>query len=119
MKGKCLEKPTIRVLVVDDYEPWRRFEVSRLADFPEPLVIDEASDGPEAVQKAQELQPALILLDIGLPTLNGIEAARRIRNLSPTSKILFVSQNLPLTSFTKPFSLVRAMSRRQMLGVIC
>lgn len=77
---------------MDDYEPWRRFEVSRLKDLPELLVIGEASDGPEAVQKTQELQPDLILLDIGLPTLNGIEAARRIRILSPASKILFVSQ---------------------------
>lgn len=62
MKGKCLEKSTVRILMVDDYEPWRRFEVSGLADFPEPLVIGEASDGLEAVQKAQELQPDLILL---------------------------------------------------------
>ena len=50
------------------------------------------SDGLEAVQRAEELQPDLILLDIGLPGLNGIEAARRIRKLSPQSKILFVSQ---------------------------
>jgi DNA-binding NarL/FixJ family response regulator len=51
-----------------------------------------ASDGLEAVQKAEELKPDLILLDVGLPTLSGIEAARRIRKLSPESKILFVSQ---------------------------
>jgi DNA-binding NarL/FixJ family response regulator len=55
-------------------------------------IISEASDGLEAVQKAVELQPALIVLDIGLPSLNGIEAARRIRKLSPKSKILFLSQ---------------------------
>lgn len=51
------------------------------------------SDGLEAVQQAERLQPDIILLDIGLPTLNGIEAARRIREVSPTSKILFVSEN--------------------------
>jgi CheY-like chemotaxis protein len=55
-------------------------------------IVGEVSDGLEAVQKAQELQPDLIVLDIGLPTLNGIEAARRIRKLSPESKILFMSQ---------------------------
>ena len=55
-------------------------------------VICEVSDGPEAVQKAEELRPDLILLDIGLPKLNGIEAARQIRLLSPNSKIIFLSQ---------------------------
>jgi CheY-like chemotaxis protein len=55
-------------------------------------VICVASDGLEAVQKAEELQPDLILLDIGLPSLNGIEVARQIRKLSPKSKILFLSQ---------------------------
>jgi DNA-binding NarL/FixJ family response regulator len=56
-------------------------------------VIGEASDGLQAVQKAEELQPDLILLDIGMPTLNGIEAAHRISRLVPAAKILFVSQD--------------------------
>ena len=55
-------------------------------------IVDEVSDGLEAVQRAQELKPDLILLDIGLPRLNGIDAARRIRKVSPGSKILFLSQ---------------------------
>src|SRR5215831_5637757 len=84
---------SIRVLVVDDYKPWRRFVCSTLDKRPDLQTICEVSDGLEAVQKAQELQPDLILLDIGLPKLNGIEAARQIRELSPDSKILFVSEN--------------------------
>ena len=59
---------------------------------PELQIISEVSDGLEAVQKALELQPALIVLDIALPSLNGIEAARRIRKISPKSTILFLSQ---------------------------
>ncbi len=83
---------TIRVLVVDDYEPFRRVVCSRLESRPDLEVIGEASDGLEAVEKAQALKPDLILLDIGLPSLNGIEAAQSISRLIPTAKILFVSQ---------------------------
>ncbi|PYX76569.1 MAG: hypothetical protein DMG78_01200 [Acidobacteria bacterium] len=78
--------------MVEDYAAFRRVLVSAIQSKAEIQVICEVADGPEAVQKARELQPELILLDIGLPRLNGIEAARQIRNLSPESKILFVSQ---------------------------
>jgi DNA-binding NarL/FixJ family response regulator len=88
-----LETSTVRVLVVEDFEPFRQFVCSTLEKRLELQVIGEAVDGLEAVQKAQQLQPDLILLDIGLPTLNGIEAARRIRELSPKFRILFVSEN--------------------------
>lgn len=83
---------SIRVLVVEDYEPFRRFLLSTLRNLCEPQDMREVSDGLRAVQNAQRLQPDLILLDIGLPALNGFEAARQIRKLSPNSKILFVSQ---------------------------
>jgi DNA-binding NarL/FixJ family response regulator len=88
-----LEKLTLRVLIVDDYEQFRRFIATKLQTNPQLRIVKEACDGADAVQQAQELQPDLILLDIGLPTLNGIEAARRIRKVSPASKILFVSEN--------------------------
>jgi DNA-binding NarL/FixJ family response regulator len=83
---------TVRVLVVEDFLPFREFIRSTLAKSPQLQIIAEVSDGFEGVQKADELKPDLILLDIGLPTLNGIEAARRIRKLSPDSKIIFLSQ---------------------------
>jgi DNA-binding NarL/FixJ family response regulator len=84
---------SLSVLVVEDYEPFRRFICSTLGKRPELQIVGQASDGLQAVQKAQELQPDLILLDIGLPTLNGIEAACRISRLVPAAKVLFVSQN--------------------------
>jgi DNA-binding NarL/FixJ family response regulator len=65
-----------------------------LQEYPGWQVICEASDGIEAVQKSEELQPDLILLDVGLPRLNGIEAARQIGEIAPRSKILFLSENL-------------------------
>jgi DNA-binding NarL/FixJ family response regulator len=83
----------VRILVVDDFAPWRRLVSSTFQDQGELQIICEAADGLEAVQKAAELQPDVILLDIGLPTLNGIEAARQIRSLAPKSKILFLSQD--------------------------
>ncbi len=82
----------IRVLVVDDYEPVRRFVCSTLGKRPAFQIVGEASDGVAAVRQAEELKPDLVLLDIGLPRLNGLQAAREIRKLSPHSKIIFVSQ---------------------------
>jgi DNA-binding NarL/FixJ family response regulator len=82
----------IRVLLVDDHEPFRQFVRTTLSARPGIEIVGEASDGLEAVRKAQELKPSLIVLDLGLPGLNGLEAARRIRKLSPQSIILFLSQ---------------------------
>src|SRR5215472_3368961 len=90
--GRETVRTPIRTLVVDDYAPWRQFLRCTLRMHDEFEAVTECGDGPEAIQKAKELQPDLILLDIGLPTLNGIEAARHIREVSPGSKILFVSE---------------------------
>jgi DNA-binding NarL/FixJ family response regulator len=86
------ERRVSTVLVVDDFEPFRRFICSTLEKRPGLKIVGEASDGLEAVHKAEELQPDLIVLDIGLPTLNGIEAARRILEFCPECKIIFLSQ---------------------------
>ena len=82
----------IRVLVAEDFAPFRRYVRSTLSQRPNLQIVGEVSDGEEAVQKAQELKPDLILLDVGLPTLNGIVAARQIRNFIPHVKIIFVTQ---------------------------
>jgi len=84
---------TIRILIVDDYKDWRRQVRLLFQVRPEWQVIAEAADGPEAIQKAGESKPDLSVLDIGLPKFNGIEAVRQIRQLSPSSKIVFLSQN--------------------------
>lgn len=82
----------IKILVVDDYEEFRQFICLLLQERAE-FQVSQASDGLEAVQKAKELQPDLILLDIGLPKLSGIEAAKQIRDLAPLARIVFVSQD--------------------------
>jgi len=87
-----LKRSSRLVLVVDDSELFRKLICSMLQEIPELQIAGEATDGLQAIRKAEELQPDLIVLDIGLPSLNGIEAARRIRKISPNSKILFVSQ---------------------------
>jgi DNA-binding NarL/FixJ family response regulator len=81
-----------RILVVEDFEPVRRLLCSVLQEASGLQIVGEVSDGLEATRQAETLQPDVILLDIGLPTLNGIEAARQIRRLAPESKIIFVSQ---------------------------
>jgi DNA-binding NarL/FixJ family response regulator len=83
----------VRVLVVDDFAPWRHSLRSILQRHAELQVVGEVADGLEAVLKVRELKPDLILLDIGLPNLNGIEAAKRIGQLVPGTKILFLTLN--------------------------
>jgi len=82
---------SVRILLVDDCEPWRQ-QVRSILTRSELRVVAEAADGLEAIQKAEALQPNLILLDIGLPNLNGLEAAKCIRQVAPEAGILFLTQ---------------------------
>src|SRR6478672_10433172 len=82
---------SIRVLVVDDYELFRRFVCSTLGTKRGLQVVGEATDGLEAVRIAEKLQPDMILLDIGLPELNGLEVANRIRQVASGARILLTS----------------------------
>jgi DNA-binding NarL/FixJ family response regulator len=91
--GYGLKMPPLRTLIVEDYEELRNFLRLTLQKEAQYIVISEAVDGMQAVQKAEELQPDLILLDLSLPKLNGMEALRRIRKLSPHSKLVILSQD--------------------------
>ena len=80
------------VMIVDDFEPWRSFVSDTLLKEPNLQIVSEVADAVEAIGEANKIQPNLILLDIGLPSLNGIEAAHQIRQIAPGSRILFLSE---------------------------
>jgi DNA-binding NarL/FixJ family response regulator len=94
----------IKILVVDDYQPFRELVCSVLKERAEFQIIAQAADGLDAIRKAEELQPDLIVLDIDLPTVNGIAAARQIRKVAPHSKILFLSQETDIEIVRASFS---------------
>lgn len=83
----------IRILVADDFSQWRSVVRGILQNRPEWLIVCEATNGEEAVQKAAEYGPDLAVLDIGMPIMNGFEAAKRIQRLSPGCRIIFLTQN--------------------------
>jgi two-component system, NarL family, nitrate/nitrite response regulator NarL len=87
------ELSAVRVLAVDDSTPWRRFVIDRLRER-SVSVVGTAIDGVEAVHKAHVLQPDVILMDIWLPALTGLEATREIYKCSPLSKIIVVTNNI-------------------------
>jgi DNA-binding NarL/FixJ family response regulator len=88
-----LKRANSRILIVDDYLPWRRFLRSTLEKRADLQIVGEASDGQEAVTQTEALKPELVLLDIGLPVITGIEAARQICVRVPQTKILFLTQD--------------------------
>lgn len=82
-----------RVLVADHFEPWRRLVYWLFQQDQKWQIIGQASDGLEAVQKTQQLQPDLIVLDVAVPKLSASEAARQIQSVAPGTKILFMSED--------------------------
>ncbi len=90
--GAELPSRVSRVLIIDDSAPFRRAVISKLQELPLIEISGEAADGVEAAQKAEDLQPDIILLDVSLPGINGIDLASRLRGVSPCSRLLFLSQ---------------------------
>ena len=88
-----LESMAIRILLVDDHPIVRQGLKTLLAGHPGWEVIGEASDGMEAVDKADSLQPDVMVLDVTMPRMNGLEACRLIRRKAPGMEILFVTQH--------------------------
>jgi DNA-binding NarL/FixJ family response regulator len=82
----------VRVLVVEDDDAWREFILSAVQQRPDVRVVAQVADGLQALGAVERHRPDLVMLDIGLPGLNGIEVARRMLPLYPDSRILFVSQ---------------------------
>jgi len=82
-----------RILIVDDHDVVRRGIRSVISADPELEIVGEAATGQDAVRKTDELRPDLILLDISLPDISGIEVAIRVRKLSIVTRILFLSQH--------------------------
>jgi DNA-binding NarL/FixJ family response regulator len=119
-----MERSEIRILVVEDFEPFLTLVKSLLNGKPDFELIGTASDGPEAISKAQKLKPDVILLDIGLPTLNGIAAARQIHKLVPRAKIVFLTQETSVEVIREVLNsgawgyVIKAMAARDLLAAL-
>lgn len=85
------QEVTTKILIVDDFKQWRLLMRSLLEGTPGLKVVGEAGDALEAIEKTSQLLPDIVLLDIGMPLLSGLEALPRIRRVSPNSKIIFVT----------------------------
>jgi len=119
-----VETSSFRILIADNFEPWRRYASSTLEKDQSLEIVGVASDGLEAVQKAIELKPDLVLLSVGLsPQLNGIEAAKRIIKGVPGVKLLFATQIIDPDVMTEALRIgahgyISKMSLRELLPAI-
>jgi DNA-binding NarL/FixJ family response regulator len=91
-KVNFMTAEVVRVLVAEDDDAWREFVLCAVQQNPDVRVVSQVADGVQALTAVKQLRPDLVILDIGLPGLNGIEVARRIPQLCPDSRILFMSQ---------------------------
>ena len=90
---KKKEMPSVQILIVDDHELFRRTARSFLESQPDYFVCAEAGDGIEAVEKARQLRPDVVLMDINMPRMDGLEATRIIRREVPGCNVILVTQN--------------------------
>lgn len=115
---------SISVLLVEDFIPFRTVTRSLLDEQPNFHVVGEVADGLEAVEKARQLRPDLILLDISLPRLHGFEVARRISNLVPSSRIVFLSQEMDADLISEAFNMgacgyvIKQQAETELLSVL-
>jgi DNA-binding NarL/FixJ family response regulator len=94
-----------RVLVVEDYKPFREVLCALVQRRTDVVIVGEATDGLHAIQQADALRPDVVMLDIGLPRLNGIEAAARIRTAVPNAKLMFVTNEPSLEVVQEAFNM--------------
>jgi len=113
-----------RLILADDFAPWRQIIRSILEPNPNLRIIAEASDGLEAIEKAATLRPDLVLLDIAMPLLNGVEAAKAIKQACPGAKIIFLTQqndddvkNVALATGAEAY-LLKSRAARELLPTI-
>lgn len=85
--------PALRLLLADDHEIVRQGLKSILAALRDCEVVGEASDGRQAVQMTKDLNPDIVVLDIGMPLLNGLEATRQILKMRPQTKVLILTMH--------------------------
>lgn len=95
--------PRLRVLVVEDHEPFRRVICELLQQRADLLIVGEAADGLDAICQAEALRPDVVMLDIGLPMLSGLEVAGRIRAKVPDAKLMFVTNESSLEVVEEAF----------------